>query len=235
MKILILTLTGFGNSVIKGLTDSDFIDDIFVVTRQESGKFPHYPCKQLTELCNERNIEYILDNKAGFSFDFKNILKWPPDIIITATFHRVIPAHITRLSKLISINIHPSLLPAYRGPTPTNWAIINGEEETGITIHELTQEIDMGDILFQKKARIGLSNNGHLRQKLASLAENSMEDFFKRLINGSLYPIKQDKNEGSHFPKITSRLGIEMLKSGRFSQSCIKRGMAPYPGLSILK
>ena len=80
------------------------------------------------------------------------IKKLSPDIIIVSSFNQIIPKPIISIPKLGVINIHPSLLPKYRGATPTVWALMNGEKETGVTIHFIEDErIDNGNIITQSR------------------------------------------------------------------------------------
>jgi len=160
--------------------------------------------------------------------------QFSPDLNLVATFDQKIPECIVNSSRLGSINIHPSILPDYRGPTPTNWAIINGEKESGVTFHFVGSEYDMGDILYQKKLEIGDSTDGQLRERLAILAGNALGEFLYRYINCELTPEKQSKNKGSYYPKIYSSQGLSILKSKSFCKNNIKRGLTPFPGIDML-
>jgi methionyl-tRNA formyltransferase len=233
MKCLLLAMTGFGNSVLTGLLKTNCFDKIIVITRTEKGTFPHYPCEQLSDFCIRHNIEYKTELILNRGSTIKKLSQIKFDIIISATFNQIIPNQIIKSAKISAINIHPSLLPYYKGATPTNWTIIHGEKQTGITFHELTEVLDGGDIIFQKKIIIGSLTDGQLRRRLANLAERYIGDFLNCLINNSLVPFKQDKCKGSYFPNVTTKESLRMLQTGTFSFSNIKKGLTPYPGIGF--
>ena len=115
-----------------------------------------------------------------------------PDIIFSIYYRKILPKSILDLPKLGCINIHPSMLPAYRGPVPTAWAIENGETNFGITIHYMDQGIDTGDILVQEKYEIIDDETGfELYTRAMKLGAKLLEDNFDNIINKKLNPIKQ--------------------------------------------
>jgi len=234
IKVALFALTGFGNTVLNKLLNSPVVDDIIVYTLKERYKFPHYYCEPLIDVCKSNKIETYTDvilNSAEF---LQELQKLKPDIILVATFNQKVPKKIIDLPSRGVINIHPSLLPHYRGATPTNWAIINGEKESGITFHHINEEFDMGDILFQQRIQIGELTDGELRKSLAELSGKWLEPFLKLYLNGEIKPIVQCKEEGSYYPKITSSRGIELLKSGKYNKNNLIRGLTPCWGPEIL-
>ena len=97
-----------------------------------------------------------------------------PDIIVVAAYGKILPAKILHLPKYGCINVHASLLPKYRGAAPINWAIINGENEAGITIMQMDEGLDTGDILLQEGIPIAKDDTtGTLSVRLSSLAQSS--------------------------------------------------------------
>ena len=98
-----------------------------------------------TEVLNPKSVNINIINKV------KSI---NPDIIFSIYYRKILPKSLLKIPRLGCINIHPSLLPKYRGPIPTAWAIENGESEFGITIHYMDEGIDTGDILVQKEYQI---------------------------------------------------------------------------------
>lgn len=234
MKLCLFALTGFGNNILNELIKVFFINNILVFTRKEKGKFPYYDCNHISEICVKRNIKVYLDQRLSSEESYNKIVKFSPDMILIATFDQKIPEKIVDIPKMGVINIHPSLLPAYRGSTPTHWAIINGENETGITFHFVVEDFDMGDILLQKKVSIDGLIDGELRKKLANIAGETVGTFLRAYINNEFKPKIQSKNEGSYYPKVTSQQGIAMLKSGQYSRNNLIRGLTPFPGIGIL-
>jgi methionyl-tRNA formyltransferase len=234
MRLCLFALTGFGNSVLAEVAKSSIIDEIIVFTREEKGKFPYYSCGQLTDLCNRIGIKAYIDQDMASTEVYELLREYKPDIMLVATFDKKIPLKISTIPRMGAINIHPSLLPDYRGPTPTHWAIINGESESGVTFHYISEDFDLGDILFQERTSIGKLIDGELRKTLANLACSMIDPFLMKYMNGELNPKPQNENEGSYYPKVTSKEGIILLKSGRYDRDNLVRGVTPYPGIWIL-
>jgi len=234
MRLCLFALTGFGNSVLKESLRIPLIKDLLVFTRKEKGKFPYYDCEQLVELCKRNGVRMEIDQRMTSWEAHEALSEFRPNMSLVATFDQKIPKEMRSIPKLGTINIHPSLLPKYRGPTPTNWAIIHGEYETGVTFHLMTEEFDMGGILLQKKTSIGSSVDGELRKKLAKLSGEMLGPFLTKYLNGELKAKAQDRVEGNYFPKVSSRKGLTLLKSGQFRRNNLVRGLTPYPGVGIL-
>lgn len=231
MKLCLYALTGFGNGILRQAVNMSNIEDIIVFTRSEPAEFPHYECENLRSFCQRMGIISYDTNELNDIEQLELMTEFSPDLLIVATYHKKIPDDILAVPRYKAINIHPSLLPAYRGPTPTNWTIINGEEKTGITFHYLSQKFDSGDILFQNELSVKNFTDGELRKQLATLAENEFEKFIQNYTNSKLTAIRQNKREGSYYPKITSRAGKQLLKSGQFDPDNINKGLTPYPGV----
>ena len=112
-----------------------------------------------------------------------------------AAFGQILPREIIRGPRLGCINIHPSLLPKYRGAAPINWALIHGEEKTGVTIMRMDEGVDSGDILLQEETPIGPEENfGELHDRLAGMGAELLLIALAMLGTGTLLPRPQDHN-----------------------------------------
>ncbi len=155
------------------------------------------------------------------------------DIQVIVAF-RMLPEAVWKMPALGTINLHGSLLPQYRGAAPINWAIINGEPETGVTTFKLQHAIDTGDILQQEKIAIGENETaGELHDQMQFIGAELLVKTIKGIADGSLQEIPQSAigtNVLKHAPKIfTEDCNID------FTQSCKKvhnliRGLSPHPG-----
>ena len=151
MKLCLYALTGFGNTILGKALKMSGINDTIVLTRSEPAEFPYYQCEDLLGFCRRNGITVFDSDKLDESQQYELIAQFSPDLMVVATYHKKIPENILAIPVYKAINIHPSLLPAYRGPTPTNWAIINGEKKTGITFHFLTPKIRLGRYTFSER------------------------------------------------------------------------------------
>jgi len=152
------------------------------------------------------------------------------DIFIVAAF-KILPKKLFTLPRLGSINIHGSLLPAYRGAAPINWAIINGEKETGLTSFILKEKVDTGDMILQEKTAIGDDENfDSLYARLAEMVGPFTLKSLALLEDENFQPLMQDNKEATPAPKITSENAmIDFGFPARNIRNFV-RGLATIPG-----
>src|ERR1035437_7169253 len=168
---------------------------------------------------------------ASFSQELKSL---NPDLQIVVAF-RMLPESVWNLPPLGTYNIHASLLPNYRGAAPINWAIINGEKETGVTSFKLKHEIDTGSILLQEKVSISNEMNvGQLYDVLMQTGADLLLKSIRKIEEGNVVLMEQNKllkpgEEAKHAPKIfKENCKIDWNKSGKSIHNLI-RGLSPYP------
>jgi len=152
------------------------------------------------------------------------------DLLVVAAFGQLLRTDVLRLPRLGCVNIHASLLPLYRGAAPINWAIIQGERETGITTFVLDEGMDTGPILLQAKTAIGPDETaGELEKRLAALGAELIVETIEGYVAGKLVPQPQPV-EGTLAPKLTKEDGRI-----RWEWPCprihnLVRGTNPWPG-----
>jgi len=148
-----------------------------------------------------------------------------PDLIVVATFDRKIPDNIIALPRYGAINIHPSLLPRYRGACPEFWTIRNGDRETGITVHHLSNCFDEGNIIMQERVPIGDDDTvGMLLYRLGAAAAHLIAEVFKRYADGA-FPkgTPQDEAHVSYAPFVKPHeLRIDRTRPVRDSYNLIR-------------
>lgn len=149
---------------------------------------------------------------------------------------RMLPEIVWRMPKLGTFNLHASLLPLYRGAAPINWAVINGEKETGVTTFFLKHEIDTGDIIAQEKIQIGDNEDvGSVHDRLMNLGAGLTIDTIEHILAEDLKPIPQERlltfgETPTPAPKIFKETcRIDWNKSVKDVYNLI-RGLSPYPG-----
>lgn len=158
---------------------------------------------------------------------FRNLA---PDLVIVAAFGQILPAEIIHGPKNGCINIHPSLLPKYRGAAPINRALMAGEEKTGVTIMQMDEGVDSGAILLQEETPIGPEENfGELHDRLALMGAEMLRIALALLLSGTLLPCPQDPSLATAAPKIGREEGrIDWKRDCRQIVSLI-RGLSPVP------
>ena len=189
MKINLFALTGFGNKAIEYLIKKN-IDIKCLYTRKEKNKFPYYKEENISKVAQKYNIPLVyVDYKK--SWDIKDSV----DINLIVTFHRIFKKQHLKKAKF-NINIHPSLLPSYKGPTPTNWMIHNKEKICGLTAHFVSSEIDSGDIISQFEYPLIATTDSKLRYFLAIKTKDIIDDITKKFPN---YTIIKNNYKESYY------------------------------------
>ena len=157
-----------------------------------------------------------------------------PDLLAVVAF-LILPRSVLTIPKLGSVNVHPSLLPKYRGAAPIQWAIINGETETGVTIFQLSPRVDAGDILVQKRLVIGDDETaGELYERLKMKGAELLIRAIDGMADGSVMPMPQTDEGLSRAPKLEKEDGgIDWSKSAGDIRNLI-RGTNPFPGAFTL-
>jgi len=172
-KIILFGLSGFGSYALQYILNlGGNIKKIY--TRKEKFEHPYFPVRSITNLARRYKITY--------SYNIPNEPEKDIDIIICSSYHKIIPDNFLTNTKFGAFNIHPSLLPSYRGATPTKQCLLNNETLSGITLHKMTKKIDGGGIIAQEKIKIkSYFDDGLLRQYLSILQYKLILKLFKYL------------------------------------------------------
>ncbi len=127
-----------------------------------------------------------------------------PDLIVVTAYGQILPEEILELPKYKCINIHASLLPAYRGAAPIQWCILNGEKKTGITSMLMDIGLDTGDMLIKRETDIGENEtSAELFERLSAMGGEVLAETIEKIKTNSLEPLKQDDSLSSYSPMIT--------------------------------
>ena len=152
------------------------------------------------------------------------------EAFVVAAFGQILSREILDMPKYGCINIHASLLPKYRGAAPIQWSIINGDEYTGVTIMQMNEGIDTGDILLSRKIKIEDDDNaGVLFDKLAKLGAELIVEALPQIEQGGIMPTKQDDSQSSYAGMLSKDMGnIDWTKSASVTERLV-RGCNPWP------
>lgn len=159
------------------------------------------------------------------------IRAFQPDLIAVAGYHKAIPQEILGIPRMGTINTHASLLPAYRGPVPHKWVIVNGEQETGVTIHVMTQRFDRGDILAQRVVRIDDNVTAEsLLATITPLAARLLAETVSTLHAGTQVRRPQDESRASYYSYPTDEQAHIRWSLDACHIRNLVRGLNPRPG-----
>ena len=197
--------------------------------RMGRGKtFKHTPVGEYAKENNLKLLEPARLNEKGFINELK---KMKADIFLVVAY-RILPSEIIKIPVYGAVNLHVSLLPKYRGAAPIQWALMNGDKETGVTIFQISEKVDTGEILTQEKFPIFDDDNMlTLGTRLCSLGAGIIIDTIGKIEDGSIKKIKQNLETGTLAPKITKE-----MRYIDWSWPCNKihnwvRGLSPHPSM----
>jgi methionyl-tRNA formyltransferase len=153
-----------------------------------------------------------------------------PDMIVVAAFGQILPKTIIDFPPLGCLNIHPSLLPRYRGAAPLNWSIIRGEAKTGVTIMLMDEGMDSGDILTQEETPIGASETyGDLHDRLAKLGATVLVQTIEKAVAGTVRRQPQDASGVTLAPRLAKETGRINWQNSASDIVNLIRGLSPSP------
>ena len=153
-----------------------------------------------------------------------------PDCIVVAAYGKILPKAMLDLPKYGCINVHGSLLPKYRGSAPIQWSIINGEKETGVTIMQMAEGVDTGDMLYQKAIPIGIDDTAEsMFEKLSDLGGEMIVEALDLLEEGKLTPIKQDETLATHAPMLNKEIAVIDWNKSALEVHNLVRGLYSWP------
>ena len=157
-----------------------------------------------------------------------------PELIVVAAYGRILPEDILTLPPFGSINVHSSVLPKYRGAAPINWAILDGQKETGVTIMYMTRDLDAGDIVCSKKTDIMPDEDAQeLTHRLALLGADALEDAIEKIADGTAVRTPQDHSASTYAPMLSKDLSpMDWTRSAQALHAQV-RGLIPWPCASM--
>ncbi len=231
MKIVFMGTPGFARAILEHLIDSDH-EILTVVTGQDKpvGR-KRVPTPTEVRVLAERHGLSVLTPPSLKDDDLlQNLKALDADLFVVAAF-RILPPRLFELPRLGSINIHASLLPKYRGAAPINWAIINGEKETGLTSFFLKKKVDTGDMILNQRTEIASTDTyDSLHQKLADMAGEFTLQTLDLISSGPGEPIPQSDSGASPAPKIEPADAAIDFDQPAEAVAAFIRGMATRPG-----
>ncbi len=213
------------------LTSHHTISAVVTTPDKQQGRGLKLAISPVKRFALENKLKVIQPEDLKDSQFENELKKLGPDVIIVVAF-RILPEQIFSIPKYGTFNLHASLLPKYRGAAPINWAIINGERETGVTTFFLKEKVDTGDVILQNSCEITDDDNaGTLHDKLAEIGARTVLSTISliEMTNGNVPVYPQDESLFTKAPKITHEFcRINWDNSSETLHNFI-RGLSPYP------
>ena len=231
MRILFMGTPEFAVASLKRLVeDGHDICGVFTQPDKPKNRGHKLMFSPVKEYALTQNLEVYqpLKMRDGEALGIVESLK--PELIVVAAYGRILPEEILNAPKYGSINVHSSLLPKYRGAAPINWAILNGEEETGVSIMYMAKELDAGDVILQKTIPIGPDENAQeLTARLAELGAEALSETVKALAGGTATRTPQDESLQTYASMLSKEMSPVDWTRTAHQISCQVRGLIPWP------
>ncbi|MFQ5863436.1 MAG: methionyl-tRNA formyltransferase [Candidatus Brocadiales bacterium] len=234
MNIIFMGTPDFALPSLRRLVEASHHNILAVVTQPDRPKGRHLhhtyppPVKQLAEKLGLRVIQTDNVNEPNILREFNNL---GPDLIVVVAFGQKLSREFLEIPRIACINLHASLLPKYRGAAPIIWAIVNGEEITGVTAQRVVYEMDAGDIISQEIIRIGPDDTaGDLEPRLSEVAGNLLMKVLEAYEHSSVYYAPQQEELVSYAPRVRKKDGLINWNQPPEKIHNFIRGMNPKPG-----
>ncbi len=206
------------------------ISAVVTAPDKERGRGQQVTFTTVKEFALKNNLHILQPVKLKDPAFIDSLRSLNADLYVVVAF-RILPPEIFTIPRYGSFNLHASLLPKYRGAAPIQWAIINGERETGLTTFKIEEKVDTGNIYLQEKLPIDEEDNfGTLHDKLSSLGADLVIRTIEKIDAGNYELQYQDASKATPAPKITKETGLIDWSKSAVEIHNLVRGLSPYPG-----
>lgn len=231
MRILFMGTPDFAVASLKRLVE-DGHEICGVITQPDKPKNRGYKMQPtpVKEYALTQNLDVYQPLKARDGEAMSIVERLAPELIVVAAYGKILGEDLLNYPKYGSINVHSSLLPAYRGAAPINWAILDGLTETGVTIMYMAKELDAGDIILQRSTAIDEDEDAlALTTRLAELGAEALSESVMALANGTATRTPQEHEKHTYASMLSREMSpIDWNRSAR-AINCQVRGLIPWP------
>lgn len=213
-------LCGAGHEIVAVVTQPD-------KPKGRSGRLSFSPVK---EYALEKGIPVLQPLRIKRKEAVEELRGYPADVFVVAAFGQILSREILDMPRYGCLNIHASLLPKYRGSSPIQWAVINGEEKSGVTIQQMNEGIDTGDILYRRELRLSPQETGEsLFNRLEKLGAEAIVETLSLLEKGELTPVPQEEAQATYTVMLDKAMGkLDFTKSAVELERLV-RGLNAWP------
>ncbi|EZP25922.1 bifunctional UDP-4-amino-4-deoxy-L-arabinose formyltransferase/UDP-glucuronic acid oxidase ArnA [Pseudomonas sp. RIT288] len=229
-KTVVFAYHDIGCAGIEALLNSGY-DIAAVFTHADDPKENTFYAS-VAQLCANKGIPVHAPEDANHPLWIERIAKLDPDYIFSFYYRNLLSEPLLALAKKGAYNLHGSLLPRYRGRAPANWVLVNGETETGVTLHRMVKRADAGAIVAQQRVAIERSDTGlSLHAKLRTAASDLLCDILPSMLQGNITETPQDESKATVFGRRTPADGkLVWAKPAEELFNLVRAVTRPYPG-----
>lgn len=236
-KVIFMGTPSFSVPILQALIEEETIEIVAVVTQPDRkvGRKQILTPSPVKKLATEHEIPVLQPEKLSGSSEMQQIVEMEPDLLITAAYGQYVPTKLLNTPTYRAINVHASLLPKYRGAAPIHYAVLKGDDVTGVTIMYMEKVMDAGDIIAQREIPITKEDDtGTLFEKLSLLGRDLLMDTLPKIFARENASIKQDESKVSFSPMISKEQEkIDWEQTAKEIYNLI-RALRPAPGAYTL-
>lgn len=231
-KVVFMGTPAFAAPILEGIIAAGYeVQAVMTQPDRPVGRKRVLTPSPVKEVALKHDIEVLQPEKLAGSAEMQRVIDLAPDLIITAAFGQFLPTKLLQAAKVAAINVHGSLLPKYRGGAPVQYAIMNGEKETGVTIIYMVKKMDAGDMLAQAKMPIEKSDDtGTIFQKMSLLGRDTLLELLPNLLAGKVQGQAQDESQVVFSPNIQPEEEMLHLDLTAEQVDWKVRALRPAPG-----
>jgi methionyl-tRNA formyltransferase len=233
MRLIFMGTPELARTVLQRLLDSRAVEVVAVVTQPDrpKGRDLRLTPSPVKQLAVEAKLPILQPERARDPDFISQIRGFHPDLIVVAAYGQILPKVLLEIPQHGCLNVHTSLLPRYRGAAPIQWAILNDDPETGVTIMKMDEGMDTGAIVAEEKTYITETDNAQiLHDRLAVIGAGLLAETIVPYISGKVSPRPQPAEGVVHAPKIKKSDGeIDWKQPARSIWNRV-RGLVPWPG-----
>lgn len=231
MRILFMGTPEFAVASLKRLVeDGHEICGVFTQPDKPKNRGHKLAFSPVKEYAITQNLAVYQPLKMRDGEAYSIVESLNPELIVVAAYGKLLPEDILNFPRYGSINVHSSLLPKYRGAAPINWAILDGEQETGVSIMYMAKELDAGDVILQKTTPIGDDEDAQmLTTRLAELGAEALSETVVALADGTATRTPQEHEKHTYASMLSKEMSPIQWTRSAHEIGCQIRGLIPWP------
>jgi methionyl-tRNA formyltransferase len=231
-KIVFMGTPGFSVPSLEILTRNNYpLAAVVTQPDRPKGRGRHTVSSAVKTCAQSHRLTILQPEQVRNSEFIEHLRTLCPDIIVVAAFGQILPREIIELAPKGCVNVHPSLLPKYRGAAPVNWTIIRGETKTGVTIMLMDEGMDTGDILAQEETLLAPEEtSGELHDRLAGMGADLLIKSIEMIATDTITRTPQDPSLATYAPRLKKEDGLIRWDSEVHHIVNLIRGLSPVPG-----
>ncbi len=233
MRIIYMGTPEIAATILKYMITRKEDEIVLVVTQPDrpKGRGKELSQSDVKKVALEYNIPVYQPEKIKNAESVAYLKNFNADMIVVAAFGQILSKEILELTSFGCLNVHASLLPKYRGAAPIQWSIIDGEEKTGITIMQMDEGLDTGDIILKKEIEIAKDETGgSLHDKLAEIGGEVLYEAIEQLKEGKATHTPQGEAASHYASMLNKKMGLLDFTKTADELDRLIRGLTPWPG-----